>query len=257
MRGLVDMGFPEDQVRAALAAAFNNSERAVEYLMSGIPEGLETGARPVAAAPAPVALGSSGGDPLLPLRNHPQINQLRQLVQSNPSALPMVLQQIGRATPQLLEVINANREAFVAMLNEPVTAAAPAPAPSTGARMPGAGGMPGGMDPRMLAQMVQALGPEQRAAFGAQMGLTPEQLTQFLAMMSSGMAGGDDDMGDEDDDGEEGVPPGATVIRLTEEENAAVERLLSLGFERQQVIEAYLICDKNEQLAANYLLENA
>jgi hypothetical protein len=38
VRALVDMGFPEDQVRAALAAAFNNQERAVEYLMTGIPE---------------------------------------------------------------------------------------------------------------------------------------------------------------------------------------------------------------------------
>ncbi len=37
VRDLVDMGFPEDQCRAALAAAYNNSERAVEYLMTGIP----------------------------------------------------------------------------------------------------------------------------------------------------------------------------------------------------------------------------
>jgi len=60
------MGFPRPQIDAAMRAAFYNSERAIEYLLNGIPENLqqEQRAPPPAAASAPAETPSNpaGGD---------------------------------------------------------------------------------------------------------------------------------------------------------------------------------------------------
>ena len=69
---------------------------------------------------------------------------------------------------------------------------------------------------------------------------THTQIAQLGAMVGQGGGGG--------------IPPGATVVRLTADENAAVERLSSMGFDRNRVLEAFLACDKNEEMAANYLV---
>ncbi len=89
-------------------------------------------------------------------------------------------------------------------------------------------------------------------------GANPEELG-----ISLGMTGEEDD--EDDGDGEEDIegdaasaslPPGAQVLQVTEEERQAIERLESMGFERARVVEAFFACDKNEELAANYLLEH-
>ncbi|XP_032716681.1 UV excision repair protein RAD23 homolog B isoform X3 [Lontra canadensis] len=206
---IMSMGYEREQVIAALRASFNNPDRAVEYLLMGIPGDREsqavvdtppavsTGAPPssVAAAAATTTASTTtagpGGHPLEFLRNQPQFQQMRQIIQQNPSLLPALLQQIGRENPQLLQQISQHQEHFIQMLNEPVQEA--------GGQGGGGGGGSGG-----------------------------------VAEAGSGHM---------------------NYIQVTPQEKEAIERLKALGFPEGLVIQAYFACEKNENLAANFLLQ--
>ena len=273
---LTSMGFPEAEVRHCLRAASGNPDIAVEFLTNGIPPGMQPSEQG-AASPAAGGSSSSGGGPLAALRNHPQFNDLRRLVQSNPQMLQTVLTQIGEQQPELLAEINANQQVFLTMMNEPVTesssppsapsggsSSSPAPAPSGGP-----GGIPAGMlegmaNPSQMAAMIQNMSPDELNQMAAMMGLSPdqlqstaqmlgqippEQLQQYMmqAMQGGGGAGGL---------GGGGGGGGPQVLRLSEEEMAAVDRLTEMGFDRTEAAQAFLACDKNEALAANLLMDS-
>ncbi|XP_008054682.1 UV excision repair protein RAD23 homolog B isoform X1 [Carlito syrichta] len=207
---IMSMGYEREQVIAALRASFNNPDRAVEYLLMGIPgdresqavvdppQAASTGAPQSSAVAAAAATTtatttttSSGGHPLEFLRNQPQFQQMRQIIQQNPSLLPALLQQIGRENPQLLQQISQHQEHFIQMLNEPVQEA--------GGQGGGGGGSSGG-----------------------------------IAEAGSGHM---------------------NYIQVTPQEKEAIERLKALGFPEGLVIQAYFACEKNENLAANFLLQ--
>lgn len=273
---LTGMGFPEAEVRHCLRAASGNPDIAVEFLTNGIPPGMQPGEQ---GSASPAAGSSSGGGvPLAALRSHPQFDDLRRLVRSNPQMLQTVLTQIGQQQPELLAEINANQETFLAMMNEPIeessssSSSAPAPGPSSSAPAPagGAGGFPAGMmegmaNPAQMAQMIQGMSPNELNQMAAMMGLSPdqlrttaqmlgqippEQLQQYMmqAMQGGGPGGLGAMMG--------GGGGGQQVLRLTEEEMAAVDRLTEMGFDRTEAAQAFLACDKNEALAANLLMDS-
>ncbi|KAI3837585.1 hypothetical protein MKX03_034370, partial [Papaver bracteatum] len=179
-----------DTVIRDLRASFNNPERAVDYLYSGIPEQalVPPVAQPTTAAPAvndpsqapqPTLLVLSTGpnaNPLdlflqgLPdlgaiavgarsldfLRNNPQFQALR--------AMPM-LQELGNKNPHLMRLIQEHQVDFLRLINEP-------------------------------------------------------------------------------------------TIVVTPEERDAIERLEGMGFPRAVVLEVFFSFNKNEELAANYLLDH-
>ncbi|XP_019441387.1 PREDICTED: ubiquitin receptor RAD23c-like isoform X4 [Lupinus angustifolius] len=219
---ILDMGggsWDRDTVVRALRAAYNNPERAVEYLYSGIPEQAEApvigrvpaSAQPAiptdpaaqTAQPAPVTSGGPNALPLdlfpqgLPnagsgaagagsldfLRNSQQFQALRAMVQANPQILQPMLQELGKQNPHLMRLIRDHQADFLRLINEPVE----------------------GGEGNLLGQLAS------------------------------------------------GMPQAVTV---TPEEREAIERLEAMGFDRATVLEVYFACNKNEELAANYLLDH-
>lgn len=280
---LTGMGFPEAEVKACLRAAQGNPDVAVEFLTNGIPPAVQNLQQQQQSAAA--GGGSSYPQTLQGLRNHPQFNALRRLVQTNPQTLQSVLTQIGQQQPELLREININQAAFLEMMNEPVEDDAPAPSSSTTSSSSSAvappapaadsnmtaGGNPAGMlsgmsNPAQMAQMLQNMSPQELQSMATMMGLTPEQLTataqmisqmppdqfqEYMNMVQSGGMPGMEGLGP----GGGGGGGGPQVIRLNEEEMAAVDRLTEMGFDHSEAAQAYLACDKNEALAANLLMD--
>ncbi|KHJ48075.1 UV excision repair protein Rad23 [Trichuris suis] len=116
---ITSMGFQRLEVRKALRLAFNNPDRAVEYLTTGFPpdesgDSVESTVGSQADRGKPIA----GGDPLAALRSYPGFARMRNAVQQNPEMLQDLISELEQANPSLIALINANQQAFVDLMNE-------------------------------------------------------------------------------------------------------------------------------------------
>ncbi|KAL0441784.1 UNVERIFIED_CONTAM: Ubiquitin receptor b [Sesamum radiatum] len=184
----------KETVLRALRAAYNNPERAVDYLYSGIPESTENAVP--SAQPAVDSLTASGAANAPPTSGAPNSSPLDLFPQETIDGAGLgsldflrnneqpMLQELGKQNPSILRLIQENQQEFLQLINEPV----------------------------------------------------------------------DDSEGDIFDQSDEDMPH---AVSVTPAEEAAIERMEAMGFDRALVIEAFVACDRNEELALNYLLENA
>ncbi|CAM9778141.1 unnamed protein product [Lampetra fluviatilis] len=102
-------------------------------------------------------------------------------------------------------------------------------------------------NPGLLPALLQELGVQNPQLLAE----ISQYQEEFIHMLNEpGEEGADEPGADE---------PGADrpqVIQVTPDEMDAIERLMGLGFERRLAMEAYFACDKNENLAANFLLQH-
>ena len=225
IQNIMEMGYERTQVEAALRASFNNPHRAVEYLLTGIPESLQrpqiSNAAASGAVSAPSAVseadtsadadntegaenlfeaaaaaqqgesgagsGAAGG---ADQGDDAQLRLLRTALQTSPELIQPLLEQLAASNPQVATLIQQDPEAFVRTF----------------------------------------LGEGEDIEF--------------------------DDAEGELAAGEGGLGAGEAAIQLSEQDESAIGRLCELGFDRNLVIQVYIACDKNEEVAADILFRD-
>ncbi|MCJ1329739.1 hypothetical protein MMC10_006419, partial [Thelotrema lepadinum] len=243
-----NMGFERSQIDRAMRAAFNNPDRAVEYLLSGIPENLAAEEAPRPAPAAPQAATE-------PTSTTPAATTEAQPTTEGGDDAPINLFEAAAQAGRNQGGSGGGARSGTIGSRGTTTTGAAAGSTATGEGTAAANAanldfLRNNPQFQQLRQIVQTqpqmLEPIlQQVASGnpqlAQMiGQNPEQFLQLLS---------------EDADEDAPLPPGATAVSVTEEEREAIERLCRLGFERDLVIQAYFACDKNEELAANFLFD--
>lgn len=266
INNICNMGFEREQVERAMNAAYNNPSRAVDYLTNGFPDNnaVEENANVNADANTNAdvdanenaeeyeddeeyeedqeegnddSLEDMGGDNVLPtgdvldfatdeqtrqfLNNPNFINIIRNVAMGNPQRISEMLELIGRTDPELLHYIRDNQSQITYIMQQLIN--------SHGGNADGVGSS----DESFTMENYEEL---------------HDQLSDILMDQRPNRENVEEQ--------EENALFTPTTIALTEKELESVKKLEALGFPKHVALEAFIACDKNEELAANYLFEN-
>lgn len=215
---MMSMGYPRSQIEAAMRASFNNPDRAVEYLLSGNIPSIDEGEAGEEAS-GDEAMGE-GRQPATGT-NRPASGTTGDYGGSDPLAFL-------RSQPQFAQMRSLLQQ-----------------------------------NPSLLAPLLQQLAQSNPQLLQ----LINEHQNDFYNMInepmdtesSSGSSGGSVTSGGNTNPtggsgGTGGRQPGSAYISITQQEREAIDRLKQLGFAEALCVQAYFACEKNENLAANFLL---
>lgn len=228
------MGFERAQIDAAMRAAFYNPDRAVEYLLNGIPDNVQQEqqqrqAQQAAAAASPAPAQPAGGD---------------GVEDDNVNLFDLAAQQRGGSGR------GGGAAAGAAAGAGSAAGLAAAAAAAQGGNLGNLDFLRNNAQFQQLRQVVQQQ-PHMLEPILQQLGAGNPGLAQLIASDPGSFL----NLLGEDVDDDAPLPPGAQSISVTEEERDAIDRLCRLGFDHDQAIQAYFACEKNEELAANFLFD--
>ncbi|WFD36428.1 UV excision repair protein rad23 [Malassezia cuniculi] len=223
INNIMELGYSREEVQQAMRRSFNNPDRAVEYLMNGLPEETPASA-PAPAAAAAAEAPAAGGAAAAPA---PRAGNLfeqaaAQAASGNHGAAGSAGGDIdmlpGEDDGHGRQVIDLGNPQVLAQLRTLVE-----------------------QNPAALQPLIQAL-VQSNPQLAELLSSDPDGFMRLLA--------GNADMGDD----ESFEMP--TLQQLSERDRTNVEQIIAMGIPESKAIEVYLMCGNNVEMAVQYYFDN-